>query len=949
MTAQSRSQSQQPPSKLTLSELEAFLGASPDETPGVHAYCDSAAVLVAFDVLSLRPVDAPAEPAEGEVLDALLTVCEPAVHATQPGLWSLTLPSRHAALARLGTRARMKSARAVNAGLPDLTLQKMLDRVIDGAAFDVQKLSRDEIAALLTIAEWMDGILADLPDTGRLRHALAHADLLAPLHRLAGTIFVGREAQLQRLATYISSPGPLPPLFVFGTGGVGKSSLLARYVLRDLAPREQPIAYLDIDRPTIQPEKPLTLLVDAITQLAPQVGWTPHDVDPMVKEMTYALRRQEGGRQLESGLSYRWVFDLFGNALMPRLAGRTPVLVVDTIEEAQFLGSEVVDGLMRFFFDLVARVPVIRVVLAGRVLPDEYVDIAKNGPVVTATFQNVDDWMRDEKRPERPINLGVLDDASARELLARELELLGVPPLTDAELTDVIGIVTSNPMCLKLGARVLRDEGVDKLRADRAQFLAKLKVEKIQGLLYGRILRHLHGRDATGHDDVRSVAYPGLVVRRLTPDVIREVLAGPCKLTLTPKHNEQDIFQALSREAALLERDPQDDSLRHRADVRRIMLQDLTDHVDPKLVDQINLMAVEYYQGKTDVPSRAEELYHRMRCLEPPETLEPFWKEDLAPRLRGAIEEISGRQRLWLASKLHVTLDLASRDSADQDAWEEQTARLVDRYLRSRAADKALDALKERPARAPRSRLYALEAEAYRFLGRFDEALAVARKGVDALSAAGATDMALELLLRMAAIEESRGRLPAADHLVDEALGVANHSPNRLLKLRTHVAMLRLQRQLRPNGREERKVLRRGVLDELTDDVRQELRGSPVLLREVAAELGKDDPTLAALAIDTLGIEVANDDQARAFGHAIVQIGETDDTPDMTKIISGAADSFKESEFDPTVIRKWVVEKVTTRDTRRLSQSVNDASNDVLRGFRDYFRAGVQSTLRGDY
>lgn len=945
MTTTSQSQPLKPPDKLTLSQLEAFLGTSPDETPDVQTYCESAAVLVAFDVLTLSPISASGVPAQGNTLDDLLSICEPAVQVDRPALWSLTLPARRAALARLGTRAQMKIARAANAGARDLTLQQVLDRVIAGKAFDLETMSRDELAALVIISEWMEGILTDLPDKDSLRRVLALADLLAPLRRLAGTIFVGREPQLQRLAAYVSSLGTLPPLFVFGTGGVGKSALLARFVLRDLVPQGQPIAYLDIDRPTIQPDKPLTLLVDAVGQFAPQVGLSPGEADPMVKEMTFALRRQEGGRQLESGVNFDWVFDMFAHAFGPRLAGHTPVLIVDTIEEAQFLGSEVVWSLMRFLFDFVARMPVMRIVLVGRVLPDEYIALAKGGPA--PTFINVDDWMRGERRPERPINLEVLDDASARELLARELQLLHVLPLTDNELTEVIGIVTSNPMCLKLGARVLRDEGVETLRADRAKFFAKLKAEKIQGLLYGRILRHLHGKGGSGDEDVRHVAYPGLVVRRLTPDVIRDVLAGPCKLTLTPAHDEYTIFNALSREAALMEHDPQDNSLRHRADVRRVMLQDLTDYVDTTVVDQINLNAVEHYRGKTDAVSRAEEIYHRMRCADPPEELEPLWMEAAAPRLKGAIEEVSGRQRLWLASKLHVTLDAAARDSADQEAWEEQTARLADRYLRSHAADKALNALHERTARAPRSRLYSLEAEAYRFLVQFDEALAVARKGVDALSRAGAIDMALELLLKMAVIEETRERLVEAEAFVDEAIGFAAHSANRLLQLRAATTKLRLQRQLRPSAREERALLRRRVLDSMDDEMMHALRTQPVLLREVAAELSKQDARLAALAIDTLGIEVASDAQAQALGKAIVTLNQAGGEADQHAMIAKGAAQFGESDFDPIKIRTWVQENVTSTDTRRLSRTLADSGGEVLSGFRNYFRTGVANTLRG--
>jgi len=242
--------------------------------------------------------------------------------------------------------------------------------------------------------------------------------------------------------------------------------------------------------------------------------------------------------------------------------------------------------------------------------------------------------------------------------------------------------------------------------------------------------------------------------------------------------------------------------------------------------------------------------------------------------------------------------------------------------------------------------LFGLEAEAYRFLGRGDEGLAVARRGVESATSAGAIDMALELLLKMAVIEEGRENLAAANGILEEASKVASRSANRLLKLRVTITKLRLQRQLRPESTIERVLLRSDATDVLTDETLRQLRQQPVLLREVAAELTKQEPRVAAAAIETLGIEVSSDTQAQAFGKAAASVGDSFLFSEDPKWTSGL-EEIKLSNFDPTVIRKWATEDLTRGDTRRLVNALNgtEAGDNILTDFREYFRAGVTSSL----
>jgi hypothetical protein len=380
------------------------------------------------------------------------------------------------------------------------------------------------------------------------------------------------------------------------------------------------------------------------------------------------------------------------------------------------------------------------------------------------------------------------------------------------------------------------------------------------------------------------------------------------------------------------------------------MLEDLTDNVDEDVVAEIDRAAVAYYESRTGPIARAEEIYHRLRRREPSTTLDARWMPEAGNRLKNVGNEVGAGQQLWLAEKLGRTLDdLSVRETASQEAWEAQAKRSADRFLLSRLAEKALDVLHERSQRLPRSELYALEAEAYRFLGRHDDALEVARAGVESASRAGAIDMALDLLLKMVVIEEGRDNFAAAHALAGEAAAVASHTSNEYLELRTLVTRLRVDRHLRPDAHETRRPMRLEALEMLTPEMLSELRTRPVLLREVAAELGKDHPQLASTAIETLGLEVASDEQAQALGHALATLNA--DPPSKQRqspAVVKAVERFEKSEFDPVVIEEWVTRNMTSRDTRNVSGSVGATQprTKVLGDFREYFRAGVENSIR---
>ncbi|MFN2178328.1 MAG: tetratricopeptide repeat protein [Candidatus Promineifilaceae bacterium] len=943
-----------------------------DPQVDMQRYYEAAAVLDAFDPFTWQPTLGPRPDGSlpgpltssdrEELLQKLLIDCEQILEGPLHGLWRLTHSARRAQLRRLGNREAMRAMLAMTQERPSSPAQHAFEQLLSGEPPGIEEMARDDLAAMITVRGWLDGILEDLPARGTLSAALARADLLAPMRRLLRNGFVNREQELAQLREYVdgdAQDGREAPLFIYGSGGVGKSTLLAQFILTLAQDSERSFAYVDIDRPTIRPQEPLTILLEVITQLQAQYHFDEIARNDLVNSIVDEMGRVEEGHtkeSLSSGSGYEFYVNKLGETVRRALSDQQveyapPVIVVDTFEEAQWFGHGTVEGLLDLLFAL-HNSGQFRVVISGRVLPDEFLSDAFYGRVTlpVADPELLQEELAAIPLPERPLNVNVLDEEASRELLAVAVAQASLPPLTVEEQTDIIGIVTRNPMCLKLAVRLLQNEGIEKLRETRRLFLAQLKAEKIQALLYGRILSHIKKHD------VRQVAYPGLVVRRITPDVIREVLAGPCKLKLTAERNEDNIFEDMRREAALVVFDSADKSLRHRPDVRRAMLLDLTDHVDEETVAAIDLAAVTYYARFDDPASRAEEIYHRLRRHEPGDDLDARWLPEAARYLKDAGAELPATQRLWLARWLNITLDDDVRQEADQEAWEDQAARSAGRYLASADAWTALKILEEREERLPRSRLYDLQAEAYRILGAHDQALAVGREGVDALIAAGDLGQALDLLLKMVVVEESRAHLAEADSLLYEAENVARQNSDRVKALRAEIARLRIERKIRPDSEARQIDLRRAALAGMDDEMRLALRSHPVLLRESAAELALYDPELAAVAIDRLGLETTRAQertQGRMLGHVLdvlyrqtASAGESGADDDAAAEGAAFVEQWRSSDHDPIVVEKWV--SARGRDlVDRLAQRArrSEPGSDLLRALQDYFRAGESIVL----
>src|SRR6185437_7410604 len=363
---------------------------------------------------------------------------------------------------------------------------------------------------------------------------------------------------------------------------------------------------------------------------------------PEARELTASLRRHaqdeaRGSRGIteimsrsahsSAGISDS-ILKMLPYALPPN--GRL-VVVLDTLEELARRHDALTFELFGFLDQLREALPGVRVIGAGRTLPD----VVRSAGTVR--------------------RLAGLEPADAFDLIRA---LTAGTRVTDGALREIIDLVGGNPLSLHLAADVLTRTG-----ANPAQVIAVTE-GNVQGQLYSRLLEHI--RDPR----VRAVAHPGLVVRRITPEIISEVLAGPCGIAPLTGDEAHELFRALRREATLCE-DAADGSeaLVHRQDVRAIMLPAIR-RDRPATTRDIHEAAVRYYRNRAAVrvspanPRRGgasaapdqvtarELLYHLLMLDEPAQVIDAAWDDAAGDDLAMVIEEFPVRGQLYLTTKV---------------------------------------------------------------------------------------------------------------------------------------------------------------------------------------------------------------------------------------------------------------------------------------------------------
>jgi tetratricopeptide (TPR) repeat protein len=770
-------------------------------------YAQAAAVLHVFDPLTLKPFGA--SPGKvGEALSALFKDSEPAIGFRAEQLRTLRLDARRSALAELGTRERMRSALDANRNRRNTELQDLFERWLTGESFALETLSYAQLTQLQRLYEWGLMQWGELPDAAAVEKARLRRAAVAVFEHLVDENFVGRVDELQKLRDHVGVvspsrwaalraflPGQTSALVVSGTGGSGKTALIGRFLLEHVTSPAAgwfPFAYLPFDSETLDVGEPFTLLVAAVAQLSAQTG----DHEAQIPEVTRAIEtfrsvvaeyRDERGvlQQRAAALASQRVrysrlssaeqrlSEAFGALLnaISSVAGKqqgatsVPVLIVfDSFEEVLYRTREVLGGLWGMLTIVQEVFPGLRIVIASRAKPRDF-EIAGKGPAFIEL-----DSLSENDSVSLLNRLGVRD-ASAARAIAKQ--------------------VGGHPLSLRLAARVAAEEpsatdGISGLKTKR-YWLLGIADELIQGQLYRRILNHIHD------PDVRTLAHPGMVLRRITADLIEKVVAPVCGLHDVTTERANELLEILASEHTLVSVE-EDGALKYREDVRHPMLLLLV-RDKPEDVRRIHQAVVDYYATR-EPPTpleRAEEIYHRLMLQQSKGEVMGRWLEGVERFLGDVIPDIPAEQSVWLAERMSIELPKDVYKKAELADWERLIGKKALDAIRHAGPNGALELLSERKDRTPESPLYAIEARCLIASQRLDAAYVLLDHAIDEYPAFGNAGRLGELLWMKADLELSRDAKESAAELLVQLADMSKSFASPITRVQALTALAEVE------------------------------------------------------------------------------------------------------------------------------------------------------------
>lgn len=731
--------------------------------PDASPYIDAAAVMVFYDPSSIRPVVPVPEEQHKKYMNELIGLSDVVVDTSTEIidssakerkqknykiLFTLKDYLRKITLNKLVEQGHIKEAIAANkesTEATELPAQYLLTKYLKGETIVLEQLQEEELIEMYRIHDWLDNITTPNKYTSNnIKDRIELVEMVRPFKRLTGVVedgvfnnkFSGRQQELAQLRSYVGVQDPRgiqetvqrfigsffskekKPLLIFGIGGVGKSTLLAKFILEHLEAKNKfrfPFVYLDFDRPNLSALEPETLLIEAARQLSVQYRnipdlsqafavfynkWIPHYDVLLEAGSSHQVSISSESFTLNKSINKSNLMAEFEDLLknLYKREEKPFLIVLDTFEEVQYNGAEFVNAILDFSENLIKNFAQARIILSGRSPVDKK-------RLIEVEIGNLDT----EAATQFVMNNGISD-----ALLAKEVA------------TDIGG----NPLTLKLASSILQQQGADALKGININsvsfgFIKKRLPElQIQGMLYERILAHIKSKE------VQKIAHPGMILRKITPDLILKVLAVPCKLNnMDSITDAEGLFKELSREVALITQINKD-TVKHRSDVRKAMLKLIMASAQKDTALEIHRAAVEYYSRRNQIADKAEEFYHRLALGESPRELDIRWIDGIEDMLTGNIDELPERAQTFLMAKAGI-------DSSDTSLWanadiEDQSTHLSKQaanLLNSGMPDRVLQLLYQNSAiKTPALQL--IEARALRQLNMFERAAEISAEAL---------------------------------------------------------------------------------------------------------------------------------------------------------------------------------------------------------------------------
>ncbi|MFI8716771.1 hypothetical protein ACIGHF_02625 [Stenotrophomonas sp. NPDC077464] len=552
----------------------------------------------------------------------------------------------------------------VSSGIPDDPVDAAntwIQRLLAGYVSHWEEASVNELHSLLQARLSLSEVELDgrAATPSQIRDRLAEARLYEPMRLLIGREdvtgyqtrdrFVGRVAELRALRIHVDAiesqslsesahrsmrrlrdaalhsrqPGVL---MVCGRGGMGKSALVAKFVLDHALNSNEKVLtlHLDFDKSVLQPCSSARMFLECVRQTRIQVRAERRPMEQL------ELLEQSISDGLLANYSPELpdLWKTFRSLLAKTLGENVAILVVlDTFEIIQSV-PEHVHEVIRFLDSFsTLRLPRLRIVAVGRSVAPELLQESVH---------------RNQGRSITLEPLSVLEGESMADALGHDLLGRAWNPAWSRMIVGRRRDDESRrePLSIRIAVEMIKSTPADSRHA-LAQQMAEHPCEDMAafvGALYSRrILNHVRNTHA------RKLAWPGLVFRRIDLELLETVLGPLCGIA--PQHL-QEAYHALANEAWIVTRDGE--GLRHLSDLRSRTIP-LMRRNDPTLFAAVNAAAVRHFAGRLDgdLGAQAEWLYHRLLSGEGYSSVQGDWRNSMSSLLADAHNDFPVGSEAW--------------------------------------------------------------------------------------------------------------------------------------------------------------------------------------------------------------------------------------------------------------------------------------------------------------
>ena len=286
-----------------------------------------------------------------------------------------------------------------------------------------------------------------------------------------------------------------------------------------------------------------------------------------------------------------------------------------------------------------------------------------------------------------------------------------------------------NPLTLQLAAALAREDGlasVKRLTAKRFGRLFHIMDEAaLQRELVIRNLDHIHD------PDVKDIAVPGLLVRKVNADIIQHVLAEPCGLGKISKKKSKEIQEALEKETFLIQSSRDSSGIVFRQDLRRAMEDHIVNHYKES-AQMIHDKAVTYYGQQESSEGQAEYVYHRLKREDDPVFLTKALYSRVSQHLDRSLDELPLNAQVHIASFSGSDLSREKLKQAKQEDWEKYYAKIIRDALKEDVhnLELILYELSLRSIRSFNNPLYYWEARLYQRLNQLNRSNKLLKRAI---------------------------------------------------------------------------------------------------------------------------------------------------------------------------------------------------------------------------